>query len=108
MKFLRIIILILTLLSLLSCSKKTKTVYISTPCPILRAWETNSTLPKLKIDYKRVKNGYFLEKNEFYSWANFSKELKKRLMESLELIKLYKLEIEEYNSRFAKDKNENK
>ena len=101
-------ILILALLSLLSCSQKTKIVYISTPCPTLKTWEVNSTLPKLKIDYKRVKDGYFLEEKEFYSWANFTKELKQRLMESLELIGLYKREIEEYNSRFAKDKNESR
>ncbi len=108
MKLLKIMIAILALFNFLSCSQKAKTVYISTPCPTLRAWEANSTIPKLKINYKRVKSGYFLEEQNFYSWANFTKELKQRLMESLELNKLYKREIDEYNSKFTKDKNESK
>ena len=93
---------LLTAFSFLSCSQKTKTVYIKSPCPVLKTWEQNITVPKLKIDFRSVPDGFSLKEKEFYAWADYTRELKQLFIDSLELNRLYKLQNLEFNEKFKR------
>lgn len=95
---------IVLVFSFSNCSQKEKIKYIKSPCPILKVWDNNTSVPKLKIDYKVIPDGFALKEKEFYTWADYTKLLKKKLIISIALNTLYERQIREYNNKFNEKK----